>query len=147
MDQAAHHSRKLPYGTDDLLKKLQAVEADKKSLVQTLRQMLAKNSTKIFQTQAKNALEAKKALEMKCDKDRNTFQTQIKEANSRCDDTKEMAQTLQEQNMDLQRTARDLQGKLTTSEQNQKELIIDKANLVDTMHNLMRESSTLKKNL
>jgi len=146
MDQAAH-SRNHPYGTDDLLKKLRAVEADKKSLVQTLRQMLAKNATKIFQTQANNALAAKKALEMKCGKERATFEAQVKEATSRCDDTKEMAQTLQEQNMDLQRTVHDLQERFSASEQNQKELTADKANLVATMHNLMRESNGMKKAL
>merc|ERR1719487_1936869 len=132
---------------EDLKKKLHAVEADKKSLVQTLRQLLAKNSTKIFRQQAENAVKAQQALEVKCGNDRLAFQAQIKEANGKCDETREMAQTLQEQNMDLQRTARDLRAQLSKSEQSNKDLSVDKASLVTTMHGLMRESSSYQKEL
>lgn len=128
---------------DDLKKKLHAVEADKKSLMQTLRQLLAKNSTKIFRQQA----EKQQALELKCTNDRIAFQAQIKQANGKCDETKELAQTLQEQNMDLQRTVQDLKAKFSKSEQAGKDLAVDKANLVATMHSLMRESSGYQKEL
>lgn len=134
-------------GTDieDLKKKLQAAEAEKKSLVQTLRKMLAKNSTKIFRTQAENAVQAKQALEMKCDKERIAFEDQIKASAEKCAESQELAQTLQEQNMDLQKTVRDLRAQLKKNEQKDKELSIDKQNLVATMHNLMRESSSYRK--
>merc|ERR1719258_870475 len=134
-------------GTDieDLKKKLQAAEAEKKSLVQTLRKMLAKNSTKIFRTQAENAVQAKQALEMKCDKERIAFEDQIKASAEKCAESQELAQTLQEQNMDLQKTVRDLRAQLKKSEQKDKEFSIDKQNLVATMHNLMRESSSYRK--
>jgi len=96
----------------DLQKKLLRVQADKKSLVQTLRQMLAKNSTKIYQKQAEKAVQAKTAVEMKYTKERTGLEAKIKEANDRNAETKELAQTLQEQNMDLQKTVHGLRSKL-----------------------------------
>lgn len=125
---------------DDLKKKLQKTEADKKALVKTLREMLAKNSTKLFKKQAQE----KHALEVQCGNERVALQGQIKEANGKCDETKEMAQTLQDQNMDLQRTVHDLRAKLASTVQKDKDLVVDKANLVDTMHNLMRENTNFK---
>lgn len=128
---------------EDTQKKLHAVEADKKSLMQTLRQLLAKNSTKILRKQA----EARQMVEVKYSKERDELVAQVKEANGRCDEVKEMTQTLQEQNLDLQRKVRDLQDKLDKTQKRDNELSIDKANLVATMHNLMRESSGYKKEL
>jgi len=132
---------------EDLKSQLLKVEADKKSLVNTLRQMLAKNSTQIFRKQADHAVKEKQALEMKCGQERMSFEAQIKEADGKCEETKEMAQTLQEQNMDLQKAVHGFNAKLVKSEQKDNDLSADKANLVDTMHSLMRENTNVKKQL
>lgn len=157
MDHMVGHSKKQGHdgggvATDtqevaDLKQKLNSAEADKKALVQTLRKMLAKNSTEIFRAQATNAIKAKHALETKCNKDRDNFQAMIAEANEKCDETKEMAQTLQDQNMDLQRNMHDLKEKDAKSEKAEKDLLTDKGNLMETMHNLMRENNKAKKSL
>jgi len=131
----------------DLQKKLLRVQADKKSLVHTLRQMLGKNSTKIYQKQAEKAVQAKAAVEMKYTKERTSLEAKIKEANDRNAETKELAQTLQEQNMDLQKTVHGLRTKLAETQLKGKDLTSDKANLVETMHNFMRENGELKKEL
>jgi chromosome segregation ATPase len=130
-----------------LQKKLKEVQADKKQLVQTLRQMLAKNSTKIFQTQAQKAVKAHHDLKMECNNAQLACEAQIKAANGKGDETKEVAQTLQEQNMDLQRSVHDLRTKLAAMETNTVELATDKKNLVETMHTLMRENGEVKKEL
>jgi len=131
----------------DLQKKLLRVQADKKSLVHTLRQMLGKNSTKIYQKQAEKAVQAKAAVEMKYTKERTGLEAKIKEANDRNAETKELAQTLQEQNMDLQKTVHGLRSELAETQLKSKDLTSDKANLVETMHNFMRENGELKKEL
>jgi len=148
-------SKMLPHNAPQLVnqdvaglqKKLLRAQADKKSLVQTLRQMLAKNSTKIYQKQAEKAVQAKTAVEMKYTKERHGLEAKIKEANERNAETKELAQTLQEQNMDLQKTVHGLRSKLAETQQKGKDLTSDKANLVETMHNFMRENGELKKKL
>merc|ERR1740117_626385 len=49
--------------------------------------------------------------------------------------------------MDLQRTVQDLRAKLTASSKTDDSLKDDKANLVNTMHSLMRENGVVKKDL
>jgi myosin heavy subunit len=139
---------------EDLRKKLQGEQADKKELVRTLRQMLARNSTKLFRQQAEKAQQMKFALELKCGQDRQVLETQVKaaqsqvqEANAKCEDTKEMAQTLQDQNMELQKSLQKLQMEYKKSLQTQKDLAADKANLVTTMHALMRDTTQAKQDL
>jgi hypothetical protein len=142
----------------DLKSKLEGAEGDKKALVQTLRQMLQRNSSLAFKKQAEiaqKAQETKFALELKCGQDRAGLEDQLKqsaancqkkieEASGKCDDARELAQTLQEQNMDLQKKVHDLEAQLAKSVQTDKDLSTDKANLVATMHSLMRETATYK---
>jgi len=133
---------------EDLRKKLLAAEADKKELVQTLRAMLHKNSTKLFKAQADKAKQMQIALELQCGREQQSLQAQLQEsqrklqeAGSKCDDTKELAQTLQEQNMDLQKSLTKLQAESAKITQKEKDLSTDKANLVETMHGLMRDNT------
>jgi len=132
---------------EDLQDKLHSAEADRKSLVQTLRQMLSRNATHIFQTQAEKVMKSKQVLETKCGEARMSCEAQVKEANGKSDEAKEVAQTLQEQNMDLQRTVQSLRAQLAVTVQKDKDLKGDKANLVATMHSLMREGTAAKKAL
>jgi len=131
----------------DLKQKLASVQADKKSLVQTLRQMLKRNSTQIFQAQADKAVKLRQAVEMKCAQKQQSCDAQVKEANAKHEEAKDMIQTLQEQNMDLQKVVHEMKDQMAKAEQNGKELGADKANLVTTMHGLMRENSAVKKEL
>lgn len=142
----------------DLRKKLEVAEADKKELVQALRQMLAKNSTQLFKKQAEKTQQQKLALELKCGRERQALEAQLKEAQTaaqktiaeakdKCDDAKELAKTLQEQNVDLQKQLRGLQSEFSKTSKMNKDLSSDKANLVATMHALMRETSKFKQEL
>jgi len=126
---------------------LDKAKATEKSLAQTLRQLLAKNSTTIFRAQADRAMKAERTAEEKYAKDREALQAHLKEANEKYSESKDMTQTLQEQNMDLQRSVQSLQGQLAKSEQKDKDLTNDKANLVETMRSLMRDTTKAKKDL
>merc|ERR1719271_1630523 len=77
---------------EDLKKKMKGMETDNLDLVQTLRKMMAKNSTQIFQKQAEHAKEMKMELAMRCAEERHTLEAKIKERehqiqdlNSKCD--------------------------------------------------------------
>jgi len=130
-------------GPEVLQKRLQAAEADKKSLMQTLRKMLAKNSTKIIN----NAVQAQHDLEVKFGNERLALQAQIKDDKGALEEAKEMGQTLQEQNLDLQRTVHDLKEQLAKAKQTSQEFAVDKMNLVETMHGLMRDNNIIKAQL
>jgi len=126
---------------------LDKAKATEKKLSQTLRQLLAKNSTTIFRTQADRATKAERAAEEKYAKEREALQARLKEANGKFAESKDLTQTLQEQNMDLQKSVQSLRGKLATSEKKDKDLTTDKANLVETMRSLMRDTTKGKKDL
>lgn len=128
----------------DLKKKLQTAESDKADLVQTLQRMLKKNSTQMFQKQAERAEQMKMALEMKCGRDRAALEAEVKQANGKCDETKEVAQTLQDENEDMKRKLHVLTGDLGKAVQSNNNLHSDKANLVATMQALMRGNSRCK---
>jgi len=139
---------------EDLKKKQLATEGDKTDLVQTLRRMLAKNSTQIFQNQAVRAQQANTALELKCGRQRQAFEQQldeanekIKEANGKCDETKEVAQSLHDENVQDDQKLQKIRSALAKALQANKELEADKVNLVTTMQNLMRENSRFKHGL
>jgi len=132
---------------EDLRKKLQATEADKADVVETLRHMLKKNSTQIFQKQAERAEQMKMALELKCGKEREAFEAQIKEANGKCDETKEVAQNLQDENTDLRKALQSLKAEFNKAVKANHDLASDKANLVSTMQALMRDNSRFKHGL
>merc|ERR1719271_1566061 len=90
---------------EDLKKKMKGMEDDNLDLVQTLRKMMAKNSTQIFQKQAEHAKEMKMELAMRCAEERHTLEAKIKERehqiqdlNSKCDDTRVLAKNLQANN-------------------------------------------------
>jgi hypothetical protein len=153
-DKAAGATEVLNQENEDLKKKVQAMQADKKALVQTLRQMLAKNSTKIFRQQADRANQMKFAMEMKLGKERQSLEAQlgesqnkIQEAQNKCEDTRELAQSLQEENLALRKHYKDVKEKLAKSSQTAKDLQLDKANLVATMHGLMRDTTRAKQEL
>lgn len=138
----------------DLKQKLVAEEADKTELVQTLRRMLAKNSTQIFQKQAEvaqrqsqRAQEMEADLELKFGKERQALEAQLQETNGKCADTNELAQSLQDDNSKLQTKMRALEAKLAKTMETNKELASDKVNLVTTMQSLMRENSKFKHGL
>jgi len=104
MDAAAH-SRKhghcagdaeiFTQEIQDLKKKLAASEADKNELVQTLRQMMAKNNAQIFQKQAEREQQMNMALELKSGNERNALEAQIKAAEGKTEEAKELAASLQ----------------------------------------------------
>merc|ERR1719506_1670372 len=154
MDRAAK-SRNLPHdgaGSDTeevarLTMQLDKAKAERKSLATTLRQMLGKNSTKIFRAKADKALKTEKDLEQKYSKEKQASEAKLKEAAGKLAEEKEMVQTLQEQNMDLQKAKKDLTAKLAKSEKKEQDLTVDKANLVETMRSLMRDTAKAKKEL
>jgi len=133
--------------TSALAGKLHMLETEKKSLMQTLRKMLDRNSTRIFQKEAQNAERAEKDLSAKFDKERSDLQAHIKEANDKAEEAQDLAQTLQQQNLDLKKSQLDLQAKLKVAEENDKGLATDKANLMETLHGFMRENMRIKKAL
>jgi myosin heavy subunit len=154
MDRAAK-SRNLRHdgaGSDTeevarLTMQLDKAKAERKSLATTLRQMLGKNSTKIFRAKADKALKTEKDLEQKYSKEKQALEAKLKEAAGKLAEEKEMVQTLQEQNMDLQKAKKDLTAKLSKSEKKEQDLTVDKANLVETMRSLMRDTAKAKKEL
>merc|ERR1719443_2081834 len=96
---AASHSRKrrqvangdaevLQQEIKDLKKKLQTSADEKADLVQTLRRMLSKNSTKIFQRQAEHAQQMKMALEIQCGNDRRALEAKVSETSARNEEIK-----------------------------------------------------------
>lgn len=131
----------------DLKKKLKGTEGDNADLVQTLRRMLQKNSTKIFQKQAERAQEMKMALEMRCAQDRQTLEAQIKDMNGKCDDSKEQAKDLQDENADLRQKLHDLRAEFDKVSVANKDLTSNKAYLVSTMQALIRENNQFKEGL
>lgn len=136
-----------PANPAHVMMKLKAAEADKKQLVQALRQMLTRNSTKIFEKQAKDELQHQQELTEKWTKERQAMQAQVAAANGKVEEAKEMVQTLQEQNMDLYKKVGEMKPKLEKAEATAKELGADKANLVQTMHGFMRENSKITQEL
>jgi len=86
-------------------------------------------------------------VEMRCAQSQQSCEAQVKEANGKHEEAKDMIQTLQEQNMDLQKVVHEMKEQLGKAEQNGKDLGTDKANLMTTMHGLMRENSAVKKEL
>lgn len=138
----------------DMRKKLKSTESEEGDLVQTLRKMLTKNSSKVFQKEAERAQDMKMALEMRCANERQNLEAQVTDANTKCADTKELAKNLQEENADLQERLKAMQAaqdsqaaELAKALKASKDLSQDKANLVATMQSLMRESSKLKEGL
>lgn len=129
---------------EDLKNKLKAEENDKRSLVQTLRQMLAKGTTKAFQKHAESDQEKYMNLARKCGEDRHDLQAQGKEAEEKFDEMKELSQSLQGQNMDLQKELAEARAELGKAMSKTKELSMDKANLLATMHSMVRENTKAK---
>jgi len=139
---------------EDLKNKLRQADSDKNDLVQSLRHMLAKNSTKTFQRQAERAMQhaenveqMKMSVEVKCGRYRQALEAQLQAAKGKCDDTKEVAQNLQEASADLKQKLGDSQAELAKDAQKNKELASDKKQLVTTMQALMRENSRFKHDL
>lgn len=138
----------------DLKKKLGEAQSEKSDLVQTLRRMLTKNSTQVFEKQAEKAQQQNMALELKFGQERQALEAQIMEANAKCDTTKEATSKLLEENQQIKEAAlkienelRDAREELSKAAGADKELSSDKANLVATMHALMRENTKCKQEL
>jgi len=138
----------------DLKEKLRAANADKKDLVQSLRGMLTKNATYMFQRRAEQAEEEavrshdmKMALELKFGKEKQALEAQVQEAKGKCDDVKEAAQGLQEENGGLQAKLSATQTELAQSQKINKDLTADKNHLLATLQGLMRDDSKYKHGL
>lgn len=163
MDAAAaghHHRRHGNCGTEidilkqeilDLQNKLRQSDSDKNDLVESLRHMLQKNATKNFEREAveraNRAESLKMALEVKCGKERQALEAQLQAAGGQCDDTKEVAKNLQEENADLKKKLADASAEMALTSKTNKELSTDKVQLVTTMQGLMRENSRFKHGL
>lgn len=130
-----------------LTKKLEKAKADRKSLSDTLRQMLAKNSTKIYKAEAAKAVEDQHAAEKQYNKQLEAMEVHVKEVQEKTEEAKELARSFQDQNMDLQKTLRDTKAKLAVAEQKDQDLTQDRAILMNTMHGLMRDQTKAKQDL
>merc|ERR1719329_1596417 len=89
----------------------------------------------------------KMALEVKCGRERQSLEAQLHAAEGKRDEAKEVAQNLQDVNMQLQRKLQDMDSELTKTTKTNQELSSDKKNLVTTMQGLMRENSAFKRSL
>lgn len=148
----AEKQSQIPGGSPEVLKqeiedlkiKVEAEEIDKKALVQTLRQMLARNTTQAFQKQAERDRVKISNLASKCGEERHELQAQSKEATEKIEEMKELSQSLQGQNLDLKKELVGVRAALAKAVSKTKELSVDKANLLATMNGMMRESAKAK---
>jgi hypothetical protein len=131
----------------DLRKKMQGTQSDNANLVETLRRMMSKNSTKIFQRQAERAEEMKVSVEMRCAQERKDLEAQLKDMAGKCDASKEEASNLHEDNAEMLKKLQALQADLAKVTKENKELAANKVYLVSTMQGLMRDNSKFKEQL
>jgi len=81
---------------------------------------------------------------LKFGKERQALEAQVQAASGKCDDTKELASNLQEENADLKQKLGDSRTEIAKTAQVNKELTSDKKQLVTTMQNLMRDNTKFK---
>lgn len=149
-----HNAEVLNQEIEDLKKQLRATESEKADLVESVRRMMAKNSTQIFQKQAEKAQERNLALEMSCRDGREALEQQKKVAEDKTETCNQLAHQLQEDKTELGQklqaafgNAASLQAALDKSASDNKGLAYDKAHLVATMQALMRENTKFKSSL
>jgi myosin heavy subunit len=116
--------------------------------------MMSNNATQMYQRQAErseqeaqSAREMKMAFELKCGKEKQALEVQLQATSGKCDNAKEVAQQLQEDNANLQQKLSDAHDLLAKNSKVNKELLSDKKNLVTTTQQLMRQNSKLKHTL